>query len=140
MLFRSKMHEEMAEFVNEMEFDRLGVFVYSLEEGTPAEQFPDQVDEEVKLARKEEIMELQREVSYENNEVLRGKVLTAFVEGKVADENVYVGRTYRDAPGVDGYVFIHTGKELMTGEFVEVKITGVYEYDLIGELMDEPSE
>lgn len=135
-----KMHEEMAEFVNEMEFDRLGVFVYSLEEGTPAEQFPDQVDEEVKLARKEEIMELQREVSYENNEVLRGKVLTAFVEGKVADENVYVGRTYRDAPGVDGYVFIHTGKELMTGEFVEVKITGVYEYDLIGELMDEPSE
>ena len=79
-------------------------------------------------------MELQQEISYDINERLKGEEMTVFVEGKVADEDVYVGRTYRDAPGVDGYVFIHTGEALMSGDFVKVKITGAYEYDLMGEM------
>ena len=130
-----EMHEELMQFVNDMEFDRLGAFTYSPEEGTPAETFKDQVDEEVKLTWQEEVMELQQEVSYDKNETLRGEELFAFIEGKVADENAYVGRTYRDAPGIDGYVFIHTDETLVTGDFVKVKITGAYEYDLIGEIV-----
>ena len=130
-----EMHEELMQFVNDMEFDRLGAFTYSPEEGTPAETFKDQVDEEVKLAWQEKVMELQQEVSYDKNETLRGEELYAFIEGKVADENAYVGRTYRDAPGIDGYVFIHTDETLVTGDFVKVRITGAYEYDLIGEIV-----
>ena len=130
-----EMHEELMQFVNDMEFDRLGAFTYSPEEGTPAETFKDQVDEEVKLTWQEEVMELQQEVSYDKNETLRGEELFAFIEGKVADENAYVGRTYRDAPGIDGYVFIHTDETLVTGDFVKVRITGAYEYDLIGEIV-----
>ena len=129
------MHEELMQFVNDMEFDRLGAFTYSPEEGTPAETFKDQIDEEVKLTWQEEVMELQQEVSYDKNETLRGEELYAFIEGKVADENAYVGRTYRDAPGIDGYVFIHTDETLVTGDFVKVRITGAYEYDLIGEIV-----
>ena len=127
--------EELMQFVNDMEFDRLGAFTYSPEEGTPAETFKDQVDEEVKLTWQEKVMELQQEVSYDKNETLRGEELYAFIEGKVADENAYVGRTYRDAPGIDGYVFIHTDETLVTGDFVKVRITGAYEYDLIGEIV-----
>ena len=130
-----ELHEELMQFVNDMEFDRLGAFTYSPEEGTPAETFIDQVDEEVKLTWQEEVMELQQEVSYDKNETLRGEELYAFIEGKVADENAYVGRTYRDAPGIDGYVFIHTDETLVTGDFVKVRITGAYEYDLIGEIV-----
>lgn len=128
-----EMHEEMMRFVNDMEFDRLGVFVYSPEEGTAAETFLGQVDEETKLTWKEEIMELQQEVSYDKNEALKGRKCQVFIEGKVTDEDVYIGRTYRDAPGIDGYVFVHTKETLVTGDFVNVKITGAFEYDLIGE-------
>lgn len=80
-------------------------------------------------------MELQQEVSSDKNEELIGREYWAFIEGKVADENAYIGRTYRDAPGIDGYVFIQTDEALITGDFVKVKITGAYEYDLIGEVV-----
>ena len=128
-------HEELMQFINEMEFDRLGAFAYSPEEGTPAETFPDQLSEERKSSWRDEVMELQQEVSLKNK-LLIGKRLLALVEGKVADEDVYAARTYRDAPGVDGYVFIHTEENLMTGDFVNVLITGAYEYDLLGEVAE----
>ncbi len=131
-----EMHEELMQFVNDMEFDRLGAFVYSPEENTPAVSFPDQVDEETKLCRRDAVMELQQEISFDKNEEIKGCELWAMIEGQVADENVYIGRTYRDAPEVDGYVFIHTDKVLITGDFVKVKITGAYEYDLIGEIAE----
>ena len=133
-------HEELMEFVNEMEFERLGVFTYSPEENTPAALMDDQIEEEVKENRKEELMELQQEISLDNGEKLIGKTLTVMVEGKVADENAYVGRTYGDAPGIDGYIFINTGELLMSGDFVRVIVTGALEYDLIGEIEDEYTE
>ncbi|MCI5823054.1 MAG: 30S ribosomal protein S12 methylthiotransferase RimO [Lachnospiraceae bacterium] len=128
------MHRETMDFVKEMKFDRLGCFAYSRQEGTPAAEFDDQVEEETKNLWVSEIMELQQEISAECNRSFEGVVVDAMIEGKVADDNVYVGRTFRDAPDVDGLVFIETGAELMTGDFVKVKITGSYEYDLIGEL------
>lgn len=127
-------HEELKTFVADMKFDRLGCFAYSRQEGTPADTFPDQVAEECKQTRVTEIMELQQDISAACNETYIGRTLDAFVEGKVADENVYVARTYRDAPDVDGYLFIQTTRELMTGDMVSVQVTGSYEYDLIGEL------
>lgn len=136
----SEDHEELMEFVNEMEFERLGVFTYSPEENTPAALMENQIEEEVKESRKEELMELQQEISLDNGEKLIGKTLTVMVEGKVADENAYVGRTYGDAPGIDGYIFINTGEMLMSGDFVRVKVTGALEYDLIGEIEDEYTE
>ena len=123
------------QFVNDMEFERLGAFTYSPEEGTPAAEFPDQLDEETKLTWKDDVMELEQEIIFEQNEELKGQEIWAFIEGKVADENAYVGRTYRDAPGVDGYIFINTEEELMSGAFVKVRVTGAYEYDLIGEII-----
>ncbi len=127
-------HEELKTFVADMKFDRLGSFAYSRQEGTPADTFPDQIAEELKQTRVAEIMELQQDISAACNETYIGRTLDAFVEGKVADENVYVARTYRDAPDVDGYLFIQTTRELMTGDIVSVQVTGSYEYDLIGEL------
>ncbi len=133
-------HQELLEFVNEMEFERLGVFTYSAEEDTPAARMPDQIPEEVKEERQAEIMELQQEISMEHGESCVGKEMLAMVEGKVADENAYVGRTWGDAPGVDGYIFINTGELLMSGDFVKVRVTGALEYDLIGEIADETDE
>jgi ribosomal protein S12 methylthiotransferase len=106
-------HEKLVDFVNEMEFDRLGVFPYSQEEGTAAAEMPDQVSEEQKEAWRQEIMELQQEIAFARAEDMVGSVLTVMIEGKVADEDVYVARTYRDAPGVDGYLFVHTSAVLM---------------------------
>lgn len=126
-------HDSLMEFVDEMEFDRLGVFTYSPEENTPAALFDHQIDEEIKQERQADLMELQQEIAFEKAEAMIGKSLIVMVEGKVADENAYVARSYKDAPNVDGYVFIQTSQELMTGDFVRVKITGSYEYDLIGE-------
>ena len=128
-------HEELMQFVNDMEFERLGAFTYSPEEGTPAAEFPDQLDEETKLTWKDDVMELEQEIIFDQNEALKGQEIWVFIEGRVADENAYVGRTYRDAPGVDGYIFINTDEELMSGAFVKVKVTGAYEYDLIGEII-----
>ena len=130
-------HEQSMAFVDEMEFDRLGVFTYSAEEDTPAAGFPDQIEEELKKDRQADIMELQQEIAFEKAEGMTGQDVLVMIEGKVADENAYVGRTYKDAPNVDGLVFVNTDRELMTGDFVPVHITGSYEYDLIGEIKDE---
>lgn len=135
-----EQHEELMAFVDEMEFDRLGVFTYSPEEGTPAAGMADQIDEEVKLDRQAELMELQQEISIDLGQQRIGQDLWVMIEGKVADENAYVGRTYGDAPGIDGYVFVNTNTELMSGDFAQVHITGALEYDLIGELTDEFTE
>ena len=128
--------EELMDFVDEMEFDRLGVFTYSPEEDTPAAQMEGQIPEEVKEERKAQIMELQQEIAFDQAEGMKGRKMLAMIEGKVADENAYVGRTYKDATGVDGLIFINTDEELMTGDFVKVKVTGALEYDLIGELIE----
>lgn len=128
-------HEELMEFVDQMEFDRLGVFPYSPEEDTPAERMPDQIPEEVKEERLAELMELQQEIAFDLAEDMIGREILVMIEGKVADENAYVGRTYKDAPNVDGLIFINTEEELMSGDFARVKVTGALEYDLIGELM-----
>lgn len=135
-----KDHETLMGFVDEMEFDRLGVFTYSPEEGTPASLMPDQVGEDVKEKRRDAIMELQQEIAYEAAGKMEGKSVDAMIEGKIADEDAYVARTYKDAPNVDGYLFIHTDRQLMSGDFVKVRITGSYEYDLIGEICDEFTE
>lgn len=135
-----KDHEETLAFVDEMEFDRLGVFAYSEEEDTPAALMPDQIPEEVKQRRREELMELQQEIAFEAAEKMVGRKLTAMIEGKVAEEDVYVARTYKDAPGVDGYLFINTERQLMSGDFVETLITGSNEYDLTGEIEDESAK
>lgn len=135
-----KDHEETLAFVDEMEFDRLGVFAYSEEEDTPAALMPEQIPEEVKQRRREELMELQQEIAFEAAEKMVGRKLTAMIEGKVAEEDVYVARTYKDAPGVDGYLFINTERQLMSGDFVEALITGSNEYDLTGEIEDESAK
>ena len=132
--------EECYNFVDENEFDRLGVFTYSCEEDTAAAEMPDQIDEEVKKERQAELMELQQEIAFEKASAMIGKVLTVMIEGKVADEDVYVSRTYRDAPNVDGYLFLNTTANLMTGDFVRVLVTDYNEYDLIGEICHEFTE
>lgn len=129
-------HEELMQFVDEMEFDRLGVFTYSQEEDTPAAAMKDQIPEEIKEERRDELMELQQEIAFDKNEGMTGRELLAMVEGKVAGENAYVARTYMDAPGIDGYLFINTDETLVTGDFAKVKVTGALEYDLIGEIAE----
>jgi ribosomal protein S12 methylthiotransferase len=133
-------HEELMEFVDEMEFDRLGVFPYSAEEDTPAASMSGQIPEEVKEARRNEIMELQQEISLDRGNARIGQELLVMIEGKVSGESAYIGRTYGDAPKVDGYIFIQTGELLVTGDFARVRVTGAMEYDLIGELSDEYAE
>lgn len=128
-------HEDVIEFVDQMEFDRLGVFTYSAEEDTPAAAYADQVEESVKEERQAEIMELQQDIAFDLAEEMIGREVTVMIEGKVADENAYVGRTYKDAPNVDGLIFINTDEELMSGDFARAKVTGALEYDLIGELI-----
>ncbi len=128
-------HEINMAFIDEMEFDRLGVFTYSQEENTPAAAMPDQIEDEVKQDRRDELMELQQEIAFEKSEAMVGRELIVMVEGKVADEHAYVSRTYMDAPGVDGYLFIQTPEVLMSGDFARVRVTGALEYDLIGELI-----
>ncbi|MCQ2501401.1 MAG: 30S ribosomal protein S12 methylthiotransferase RimO [Lachnospiraceae bacterium] len=131
-----EQHEEMMEFVDEIEFDRLGVFTYSPEEGTPAAEFPDQIDEETKLDWQDEILSLQQEVSYDNGTKRIGQELDVVVEGYVPNENAYVCRTYADTPGVDGYFFLNTDETLNSGDFVKARVTGAEEYDLIGDLVE----
>lgn len=129
-------HEELMDFVDQTEFDRLGVFTYSPEEDTPAAELPDQIEEGVKKERQAELMELQQEIAFANAEDMIGREVLVMIEGKVADENAYVGRTYRDAPGVDGMIFVETGELLLSGDFARVKVTGALEYDLIGGLVE----
>lgn len=130
-----EQHEEVMEFIDTLEFDRLGAFTYSPEEDTPAATFEDQIDEEVKEDRQADIMELQQEIAFDKAEDMIGREVLVMIEGKVADGNAYVGRTYRDAPNVDGLIFINTDVELISGDFAKVKVTGALDYDLIGELM-----
>ena len=130
-----EQHEELMEFADEMEFDRLGVFTYSPEEDTPAAGMPDQIPEEIKEERQAELMELQQEIAFDQAEEMIGREVLVMIEGKVADEDAYVGRTYRDAPNVDGLIFIHTEEELMSGDFAKVRVTQALEYDLIGEMI-----
>jgi ribosomal protein S12 methylthiotransferase len=134
---RKEHHEGLLAFVDEMEFDRLGVFTYSPEEDTPAAKESCQIPEEVKEERRAELMELQQEIVFEQAEDMTGKELLVMIEGKVVDEDAYVGRTYKDAPNVDGLIFVNTDRQLISGDFVKVKVTGAVEYDLIGELSDE---
>lgn len=133
-------HENLKSFVETMGFDRLGVFTYSPEEGTPAERMPDQVPEEVKEERRDELMLLQQQISAEKTEQMVEKTLDVLVEGRIPEEGIYVGRTYRDAPEVDGYIFIHAEEEIISGDFVTVKVTGADEYDLTGDVIYEFTE
>ena len=128
--------QELLDFVDEMEFERLGVFAYSQEEDTPAASMEDQVPEEIKQQRRDQVMELQQEIAFEKSESMVGRTLDVMIEGKIADENAYVGRTYMDAPGVDGYIFVQSSEEFLSGDFVRVKVTGAVEYDLIGEVAE----
>ena len=132
-----EQHQELLEFVDEMEFDRLGVFTYSREDGTPAAEMAGQIDEEVKEKRKDELLSLQQEISLEKGEQKVGQVLDVLIEGYMAEERAYVGRTRGDAPDVDGYFFLNTGETLNTGDIVRARVTGALEYDLIGEMEDE---
>lgn len=131
-----ELHDGLVDFVDECEFDRLGVFIYSPEEGTPAADYEDQVDGELAAKWRDEIMELQQEISYEKNQELIGSVQRVLIEGYLVEDDVYVGRTYRDAPGVDGIVFVSAPYELISGSFVDVKITEANEYDLTGVIVE----
>ena len=131
-----ELHDGLVGFVDECEFDRLGVFTYSPEEGTPAAEYEDQVDGELAAKWRDEIMELQQEISYEKNLQMIGSTQKVLVEGYLVDDDVYVGRTYRDAPGVDGIVFVSAPYELISGSFVDVKITEANEYDLTGVIVE----
>ena len=132
-----QQHEEVMAFVDKMEFERLGVFAYSAEEDTAAAYLPNPVAEEVKERWRDEIMELQQEIAFERAQDQVGRQLTVLIEGKLTEENAYIGRSYMDAPNVDGYVFVTTDEELLSGDFVQVRITGAAEYDLIGEIDHE---
>lgn len=131
-----ELHDGLVDFVDECEFDRLGVFTYSPEEGTPAAEYDDQVDGELAVKWRDEIMELQQEISYEKNQQMIGSTQKVLIEGYLVDDDVYVGRTYRDAPGVDGIVFVSAPYELISGSFVDVKITEANEYDLTGVIVE----
>lgn len=132
-----KEHKELMEFVKEMRFDRLGVFTYSQEEDTPAANMKGQIPEFVKKHRQKQLMKLQQKIAFEKAEETVGRTLSVLIEGALPEDRVYVGRCYKDAPNVDGYVFVNSDRSLMTGDFVSVEITGSSQYDLIGELKDE---
>ena len=128
-------YQEMLDFINEMKFDRLGAFPYSKEEGTVAYRFENQLDEETKNQRVEGVMLAQQRIAFEKNEEIVGKTMRVMVEGEIPEDHVVVGRTYRDAPNVDGLVFIQNcDRSFMSGDFVDVKIIGTNNYDLIGEI------
>jgi len=133
----SEDHDILKAFVSDMKFDRMGVFTYSREEGTKAAEFEDQVDEEIKEARKEELMLIQQEICFEHSRNMIGRTLRIMIEGYLPEDEVYVGRTYMDAPDVDGYVFVNSPCELMSGDFVDVLITDSMEYDLIGDVIND---
>lgn len=133
-------HEALMAFLDEQELDRVGVFTYSREDGTPAATFENQIDEETAEQWRNEIMELQQEISLDKNETFVGKIMQVIIEGYSSDDDVYVGRTYRDAPGVDGLVFLNCDYELMSGQIVDVRINEVGPYDMIGGIVNESAE
>ncbi len=127
-----KDHEELKDFIKKMRFDRLGVFPYSKEEGTPAAKRKDQILKKVKTKRQKELMHIQQQIAFENAEGMIGRVLDVMVEGKLVKEDVFLGRSYMDAPKVDGYIFFYGQDEYLSGDFVRVKIMEAKGYDLIG--------
>lgn len=129
-------HEEVMQFIDECEFDRLGVFTYSREEDTVAAQMPDQIDEEIKEKYRDELMQLQQEISADRSAAMIGRIVRVMIEGFIPEDNTYVGRSYKDAPNVDGLIFVECDRELMSGDFIDVKITGSTEYDLIGTIVE----
>lgn len=129
-------HEEVMQLIDECEFDRLGVFTYSREEDTVAAQMPDQIDEEIKEKYRDELMQLQQEISADRSAAMIGRIVRVMIEGFIPEDNTYVGRSYKDAPNVDGLVFVECDRELMSGDFIDVKITGSTEYDLIGTIVE----
>lgn len=129
-------HEEVMQFIDECEFDRLGVFTYSREEDTVAAQMPDQIDEEIKEKYRDELMQLHQEISADRSAAMIGRIVRVMIEGFIPEDNTYVGRSYKDAPNVDGLVFVECDRELMSGDFIDVKITGSTEYDLIGTIVE----
>ena len=129
-------HEEVMQFIDECEFDRLGVFTYSREEDTVAAQMPDQIDEEIKGKYRDELMQLQQEISADRSAAMIGRIVRVMIEGFIPEDNTYVGRSYKDAPNVDGLVFVECDRELMSGDFIDIKITGSTEYDLIGTIVE----
>jgi len=130
-------HKETCEFVKLAKFDRLGVFTYSREEGTPASIMKRQIPEFIKRRRRDELMKIQQKVAFKKAEAEIGRDLLVMVEGRMPDEDAYVCRTYKDAPNVDGYLFLETKKELMTGDYIKVHVTGAKQYDLVGVPVDE---
>ena len=128
--------EQVKEFVKKMEFDRLGVFTYSREENTPAAEMDGQIDEEVKEARRDEIMQIQQDIAFDKSNSRVGEIYEVMIEGRLPDEGVYIARTYMDAPDVDGYVFIQSDYNLDSGDFVKVEVTRSDEYDLIAEIIE----
>lgn len=130
-------HEELVSFVKQMKFDRLGVFTYSPEEDTPAAKFDNQIEESVKEQRREQIMQEQQKIAFEAAENMLYQKVQVLIEGELPEENVYIGRTYKDAPNVDGYIFVNSSHPLMSGEMVTVQVTDAKGYDLIGEVVWE---
>lgn len=131
-------HEEVLDFVRNMQFERLGVFTYSKEDQTPASKLKPQVTAKVKKQRQKDIMKLQQSIVFNHTSELIGKQYQVLVEGKIADEDcVYIGRTYMDAPSVDGFLFVRSDRELISGDMIEAKVTGAKGYDLVGELISE---
>ena len=128
-------HKQMLEFVEKIGFDRLGVFTYSREEGTKAADMKGQLPEIMKRRRRDRVMKLQQKITFEKNEGMAGSIVDVMIEGRLVEENVYVGRTYRDAPGVDGEVFVECDRELMSGDFIKVKVISSKQYDLVGEVI-----
>lgn len=126
----------LKEFVRKARFDRLGVFTYSQEEDTPAADMPGQVPEDIKEARRNEIMEIQQEIAFEKSQSLAGMEFDVIVEGYLPEDEVYICRTYMDAPDVDGYVFVTSDWNLMSGDFIKVEITGSDGYDLVGDVVN----
>ena len=126
---------ELYQFIEEMKLDRVGVFTYSREEGTPAYAMENQVDADLSIERKDRIMLLQQKISTEKNTEMIGRTLEVMIDGYVPNDNVYIGRSYKDTPDVDGYVFLESSEPLLSGDFVTVKIMHANEYDLIGEII-----
>ncbi|MBR1622790.1 MAG: 30S ribosomal protein S12 methylthiotransferase RimO, partial [Pseudobutyrivibrio sp.] len=129
-----EMHKELLQFIKDMSFDRLGAFAYSKEDGTVAATWDNQIDEDLKQKWLDEVMLCQKDISLSNNEKYVGKQLQVFVEGKLPEDGVFIGRTYRDTPSVDGFIFVNSDTELTSGQFVTVDVTGFDEYDLIGDV------
>ncbi len=128
--------EELKDFVKKNRFDRLGVFTYSQEEDTKAADMPEQLPEEIKESRRSKIMELQQQIAFEKSTSLTGREMDLIVEGYLPEDEVYICRTYMDTPDVDGYVFVETNWQLMSGDFIKARITGSEGYDLTGEVID----